>query len=49
VLGMEKERVRRELEDKVSTLEASFGALQSDLDLKNRDLIQAQLAHSKIF
>ena len=42
------EQKSKELQDKVSTLEASFGAIQSDLDIKNRDLSQVQLAHSKI-
>ncbi len=37
----------KELQEKVSTLEASFGALQSDLDMKNIDLVRVQLAHSK--
>jgi kinesin family protein 15 len=42
------EEKSKELQDKLSTLEGSFGALQSDLDMKDRDLIQVQLAHSKI-
>lgn len=38
----------KELQDELNTLELSFSALKSDIDMKNGDLIQVQLAHSKI-
>lgn len=38
----------KELQDELNTLELSFSALKSDFDMKNGDLIQVQLAHSKI-